>query len=645
MSSGRLNAFLRHLRRAACCRADGGPSDAQLLERFVRQRDDSAVELLVWRHGATVFHLCRRVLQREHDAEDAFQATFLTLARKADAIGSRESLGSWLYKVAYRIALRARVPTPARPLPEGSLPDARAGEPLSALNWTELRSALDEELIRLPENLRVAFVLCCLEGRTTSAVAKTLGWPQGTVGTRLHRARLLLRRRLARRGWDLSALVAPATAATLSASLVDTTVQAAGLGTAEQAVSAGLISADVASLTKGAIRTMNLSKLMLVSATTFALCLVSSGTALLIHQARAVEPVQAPSKPVRSTGSARADDEGVVFRWKFEKDRPFFQEVTTETIQTMKVMDRDVRQSQTQTFSFNWTPLARDQDRNWVLRQKIDGVKIDIDIGGNRTQYDSRKENDTNNPLSQFYKALTGAEFNITLDEWVNITKLEGRDKFLRKLFSEKPELQSIANPILSEDAVRGMIERCLLPNALAGLVRPGNSWTRKAKLDIGFLGVCQSTRKYTYVGKEGNLDKINVETSLAGLPPAVDTASLAFTIRDGNLKSEGTGVIFFDRKKGRIVQMLLDEKIEGELAITIAGTDRKVHLSQRQKTTVKTTDEPPHAFSKAQAAERSVVERLQQENERLKRENERLRRQLRAVEDALHHESKSKES
>src|SRR5437764_10149603 len=106
MAGGQLNTVVRHLLRAAGPEAAGGLSDAQLLERFVGARDEAAFEVLVWRHGAMVLGTCRRLLRREQDAEDAFQATFLALVRKAAAIGKREALGGWLYKVAYRVCLR-----------------------------------------------------------------------------------------------------------------------------------------------------------------------------------------------------------------------------------------------------------------------------------------------------------------------------------------------------------------------------------------------------------------------------------------------------------------------------------------------------------------------------------------------------------
>jgi RNA polymerase sigma factor (sigma-70 family) len=177
-------------------------TDRGLLGRFLRLRDESAFAALVRRHGPTVLGVCRRVLRHVQDAEDPFQATFLTLARKADSIGQRASLGSWLFKVAYRIAFRARRRRAARggrevPLAEGlALREAGPG-PAEALAWREIRPLLDAEIRRLPEKYQAAFVLCCLEGKTNDQAAEQLGCPKGTVLSRLARARERLRRRLA----------------------------------------------------------------------------------------------------------------------------------------------------------------------------------------------------------------------------------------------------------------------------------------------------------------------------------------------------------------------------------------------------------------------------------------------------------------
>lgn len=166
-------------------------SDAALLARFVEQRDAAAFELLVWRHGAMVLGVCRRVLRNEHDAEDAFQAAFLILARKAGSVRG-ESLAGWLHRVARRVAIRAT----KRPRPESLSIDPPDLTP----QYAELRTVLDAEIDRLPDRLRLPVVLCYLDGRSTEDAAKQLGVPRGTVLSRLATARKKLAERLTRRG-------------------------------------------------------------------------------------------------------------------------------------------------------------------------------------------------------------------------------------------------------------------------------------------------------------------------------------------------------------------------------------------------------------------------------------------------------------
>jgi RNA polymerase sigma factor (sigma-70 family) len=644
MAGGQRNPLLRHLRRVVDPGAAGGPTDAQLLERFVQGRDEAAFELLVWRHGAMVRNVCLRVLRREHDAEDAFQATFLTLARKASAIGQRASVGSWLYKVAYRVALRAGTATPSQPLPQGPLRDASATEPVSDLLWREWRAALDEEVNRLPDKYRVAFVLCQLEGQTTEAAARTLDCPPGTVGTRLARARALLRRRLTRRGFDLSALIVSRNVvAALPAALVDSTVRAALLGTVDKAVAHGVISARVAALTKGALRTMSLTKWTVTTAAVLALSLLGGGAALLAHRAQAVEPAPVPAVEAAPCppDDPKQKAAGVTLRWKFEKDKPFYQEVTNETTQTLKVMDNDVTQKQKQTFLYRWTPKQQVRDKSWVLTQKFEGVKLDIDIGSNRIQFDSTKEIAANNPLAEFYKALVGAEFQFVLDKGYKVKKVEGRDEFVKKLASSNPASVAVLDQVLSEDALRQAAEP-LFAALREGPVRPGDSWTRKSKLDMGPLGEYENRFKYTYKGKDDKdkkLDRIEVESSLKFLGPGAVSGAvgLPYKVKNTEIKNVvGNGIILFDRSKGRIVCLELNQKMEGKLAITIGGQDTPVEFAQTQKTTLKTTDTNPLKRTKPQRDDPKEVERLRQENERLKR-------QLRAVEEALRREGKLK--
>jgi RNA polymerase sigma factor (sigma-70 family) len=190
----------------------GGLTDAQLLNRFLTKHDEAAFELLVWRHGPMVLRVCRRILRDVHGAEDAFQATFLTLACKAGSIGKQEAVSSWLYKVAYRVALRAQAGSTKRSTLEKPLIDCLAGrsaEPSDEAAWRELGPLLDAEVRRLPEKYRAAFVLCYLEGKTNEEAAKELGCPKGTILSRLARARERLRKRLNQRGLALSGAVFP----------------------------------------------------------------------------------------------------------------------------------------------------------------------------------------------------------------------------------------------------------------------------------------------------------------------------------------------------------------------------------------------------------------------------------------------------
>jgi RNA polymerase sigma factor (sigma-70 family) len=183
------------------------PTDAQLLRRFASDRDQEAFAVLVERHGPLVLAVCRRVLGTVQDAEDAFQATFLVLARKAATLRDPDLLGNWLYGVASRIARKARASIQKRQMHEKQvnlLPSLRSAADLDA---DDLRPVLDEELSRLPEKYRAALVLCYLQGKTNEEAARLLRWPTGTVKGRLARARELLRNRLIRRGLHASALL------------------------------------------------------------------------------------------------------------------------------------------------------------------------------------------------------------------------------------------------------------------------------------------------------------------------------------------------------------------------------------------------------------------------------------------------------
>jgi RND family efflux transporter MFP subunit len=291
MAEHELVRLLHQIRKKA---GAGGLSDAQLLERFVATGDEAAFELLVWRHERLVFGLCRRVLNDCHDAEDAFQATFLALARKARSIGRREALSSWLYRVAYRTALTARARNARRAAYQTALAAALCVAAPPDMSMTperaELRAVLDEELNRLPERFRAPTVLCYLEGKTVDEAAGQLGCPRGTVASRLARARERLRVRLTKRGLTLPAGAAAAAlswAAASSAaprSLVTKTATFAGRAGAQTAGAA--IPAKVVSLTQEVLRAMSMQKLTTTAAAVIAsvgILLVAGGLGMQLH--------------------------------------------------------------------------------------------------------------------------------------------------------------------------------------------------------------------------------------------------------------------------------------------------------------------------------------------------------------------------
>jgi RNA polymerase sigma factor (sigma-70 family) len=175
-----------------------------LVERFVQRQDEEAFAALVRRHGPLVLGVCRRVLHDWDDAQDAFQATFFVLARKAASLAKPEALGNWLYGVAFRTAVKARARAARRREYERQAGRATAN-PSSELARRDLWEALDEELSRLPEKYRAPLVRCYLEGKTNEEAARELGCPPGSMSGRLARGRELLRERLTSRPWRRAA--------------------------------------------------------------------------------------------------------------------------------------------------------------------------------------------------------------------------------------------------------------------------------------------------------------------------------------------------------------------------------------------------------------------------------------------------------
>jgi RNA polymerase sigma factor (sigma-70 family) len=261
MSVGQLGTLLRHVRRVAGVTSIDGLSDGQLLARFQADREESAFAALMRRHGRHVWNVCRHVLGHEQDAEDAFQATFLVLARKAGSIRSTEAVGSWLHGAAYRIAMRAKRDVAIRRKHESKAPGADAsGSVAREMSLREGLAVLDEEVERLAERQRAVFVACCLEGKTMVEAARDLGWKEGTVSGTLARAKERLRSRLARRGVTLAAALAALALSEVAAAAVPAKLAVSTLRAALRYAAGGPAPAALAALIRGASRTMLFTK-------------------------------------------------------------------------------------------------------------------------------------------------------------------------------------------------------------------------------------------------------------------------------------------------------------------------------------------------------------------------------------------------
>jgi RNA polymerase sigma factor (sigma-70 family) len=326
-----MKAVIRHLRAAALCGKGDGPSDGQLLEYFVVRRDETAFAALVRRHGSMVLGVCQRLLRNVHDAEDAFQATFLVLARKAASVKPREVVGNWLYGVAYRTALKARAMNAKRRTKEKQAGDVPRAESSAD---EELLARLDHELNRLPDKYRVPVVLCELEGRTRKEVARTLGIPEGTLSWRLAQAKKLLGRRLSRYGGvALTALLAESAATACASPLLRTS-------TVKTVLAAGAVPAKVLALTEGVMKAMFLSKLKITVCMASLVFVAGVGTTGLSYRATAQQPREGLALANRSQA-----DELEALRLEIEALRKSLH-ATRERVKSLEVEVRTMKRAE-----------------------------------------------------------------------------------------------------------------------------------------------------------------------------------------------------------------------------------------------------------------------------------------------------------
>jgi hypothetical protein len=376
---------------------------------------------------------------------------------------------------------------------------------------------------------------------------------------------------------------------------------------------------------------MSLTRWLPATAAALTLGLLGGG-AFLAHGPPAAR--QAPAQPAPAT--ALPPDKGtapaVTLRWQFEKGQPFYQEMTTETNQTMIVMNDVVKQTQKQTFRFRWTPL-RQAGGDWILQTKVEGVKMDIDIAGQKIQFDSTQEKEAPGPLADWCKSLVGAKFQVTLDDEGKVREVGGDDALRGELTAANPALAVVIDQVLGKAALRKWAEQSLdgLPDEP---VRPGDCWTSSRRLRMDPLGEYRVKLRYTYQGPEGRLERIKVESTLQWQPFVGSGTDLPFQVKKGLVAGRGRGTILFDRDRGRVARKELSWEIDGKLTVGIGKQETEVSISQTQSTTVQSSDRPTFERASSREEDRKEIERLREENER-------LRRRLKAVEEALRRDSK----
>jgi len=298
MPTSQMNEVMQHLRRTILLQDESGLTDGQLLGCFIEHRDEAAFAALLRRHGPMVWGVCRRLLN-QHDAEDAFQATFLVLVRKAGSVVPREKVANWLYGVAHQATLQARRTNSRRTAREKQvtkMPEPAVGEQDV---WRDLKPLFDQELSRLPDAYRGIIVLCDLEGKTRKEAARQLSLPEGTIASRLARARRMLAKRLARHGQLLSGgalaavLIQESASASVPTQVVASTIKFAGLFAAGNAAT-GAVSTQVVALTEGVLKAMMMNKIKSAFVLIFAIGILGWTRGIVIWQSQLQAQPESP---------------------------------------------------------------------------------------------------------------------------------------------------------------------------------------------------------------------------------------------------------------------------------------------------------------------------------------------------------------
>jgi hypothetical protein len=282
----------------------------------------------------------------------------------------------------------------------------------------------------------------------------------------------------------------------------------------------------------------------------------------------------------------------------------FYQELTTITRQAMTVTGMKHQQEQKLTLYLRWTPTGKENGK-YVIVRKILGVKMAIDIAGNRISFDSTKPQQPKNPMSEFFNQLPGAEFTLTITKDKNgrytVESVQGMDELARKMGQSNQAMLPLLHKILNENTVRQMTEPMLTVIPPHGIVPAAGSWSGSSTVDAGAIGSYTTENKYSYGGQPRGVARITVKTGIKYTPPAGNLGGvLPFRIVKANINGKDSGgTIRLDLQKGRIVSSDLTTRLEGDMVINVAKMNTAVELSQTQEFRLRTTDTNPLAGTK----------------------------------------------
>lgn len=296
----------------------------------------------------------------------------------------------------------------------------------------------------------------------------------------------------------------------------------------------------------------------------------------------------------------------------FRTAEPFYQTLVTKTKQTMKVMDQSVTQEQDQTFYFKWTPKASKEGEPIVVDQEIIGVKMTINIGGNTIKYDSMDEAQPKNPMTEFFNAMVGSKFTLTIDpkkvtdskgDKVEGITVEGVDAMVSKLTAVNKSMEPLLQQILSKDAVKQMAFPMFGFLPADGNVSKDSKWEKTTVLNLGPIGTYTTKNDYSVESNDGKVVKMKVKMDLQYKAPTeeeIKASKLPFKIEDAKLGSkDSSGTITFDSTKGLISSSESTINLEGELKVVVASSPTNVTLAQTQTTSMTTSATDPTATKK----------------------------------------------